>query len=48
MNLPTGCLWWDTLEAPVKERPALDGDTYADVAIVRSRIHRALDRPLPA
>jgi glycine/D-amino acid oxidase-like deaminating enzyme len=46
VNLPTGCLWWDTLEtprtvgalgtleAPVKERPALDGDTYADVAIV--------------
>jgi glycine/D-amino acid oxidase-like deaminating enzyme len=43
VNLPTGCLWWDTLgtggtgdalEIPVKQRPALDGDTYADVIIV--------------
>lgn len=34
MNLPTGCLWWDTLDTPVKERPALDGDIYVDVAIV--------------
>lgn len=33
-NLPTGSLWWDTLEEDITSRPALGGDVDVDVAIV--------------
>jgi glycine/D-amino acid oxidase-like deaminating enzyme len=34
VNLPTGCLWWDTLGSPVTAGSPLQGDTAADVCIV--------------
>jgi glycine/D-amino acid oxidase-like deaminating enzyme len=33
-NLPTGSLWWDTLQENVSTRPPLAGDIDVDVAIV--------------